>query len=63
LTVPPKCRRPAQDQRRETNLPSQRDAAPRATELLASEAMQRLLDDMSKRYSDRIIIFDSPHCC
>jgi Mrp family chromosome partitioning ATPase len=22
--------------------------------------MQRLLDDMSKRYSDRIIIFDSP---
>jgi protein-tyrosine kinase len=33
---------------------------PRATELLASEAMQRLLDDMSKRYSDRIIIFDSP---
>jgi protein-tyrosine kinase len=33
---------------------------PRATELLASEAMQRLLDEMSKRYSDRIIIFDSP---
>ncbi len=32
----------------------------RATELLASEAMRRLLDDMSKRYSDRIIIFDSP---
>jgi len=33
---------------------------PRATELLASKAMQRLLDEMSKRYSDRIIIFDSP---
>lgn len=33
---------------------------PRATELLASEAMQQLLDDMSKRYSNRIIIFDSP---
>lgn len=33
---------------------------PRATELLASDAMVRLLDDMSNRYSDRIIIFDSP---
>ncbi|UCV01920.1 XrtA-associated tyrosine autokinase [Dechloromonas denitrificans] len=33
---------------------------PRATELLASDAMVRLLDDMSSRYSDRIIIFDSP---
>ena len=33
---------------------------PRATELLASDAMIRLLDDMSTRYSDRIIIFDSP---
>lgn len=32
----------------------------RATELLASDAMIRLLDDMSGRYSDRIIIFDSP---
>ena len=32
----------------------------RATELLASDAMIRLLDDMSSRYSDRIIIFDSP---
>jgi Mrp family chromosome partitioning ATPase len=29
----------------------------RATELLASEAMLRLLDDMSKRYSDRIIYY------
>ncbi len=33
---------------------------PRATELLASDAMVRLLDDMARRYSDRIIIFDSP---
>jgi len=33
---------------------------PRATELLASDALRRLLDDMSERYSDRIIIFDSP---
>ncbi len=33
---------------------------PRATELLASDAMARLLEDMSNRYSDRIIIFDSP---
>ena len=33
---------------------------PRATELLASDAMIRLLEDMASRYSDRIIIFDSP---
>jgi exopolysaccharide/PEP-CTERM locus tyrosine autokinase len=32
----------------------------RATELLASEAMIRLLDDLATRYPDRIIIFDSP---
>ena len=32
----------------------------RATELLASDAMTHLIEDMSKRYSDRIIIFDSP---
>ena len=32
----------------------------RATELLASDAMRQLLDDMAQRYSDRIIIFDSP---
>lgn len=31
-----------------------------ATELLASESMGRLLDEMSQRYPDRIIIFDSP---
>ncbi|MBC7394753.1 MAG: tyrosine-protein kinase family protein [Variovorax sp.] len=33
---------------------------PRATEMLASEAMRQLLDDMAKRYPDRIIVFDSP---
>lgn len=33
---------------------------PRATELLASDAMVRLLEDMAARYPDRIIIFDSP---
>lgn len=33
---------------------------PRATELLASDAMIRLLNDMASRYSDRIIVFDSP---
>lgn len=33
---------------------------PRATELLASDAMVRLLNQMAKRYADRIIIFDSP---
>ena len=35
-------------------------AHPRATELLASDAMVRLLSQLAKRYSDRIIIFDSP---
>lgn len=35
-------------------------AHPRATELLASDAMIRLLNDMASRYSDRIIVFDSP---
>ncbi|MEO8409490.1 MAG: XrtA-associated tyrosine autokinase [Propionivibrio sp.] len=35
-------------------------AHPRATELLASESMVRLLEEMASRYSDRIIIFDSP---
>jgi len=33
---------------------------PKATELLASDAMKALLDDMATRYPDRIIIFDSP---
>lgn len=32
----------------------------RATEMLASDAMTRLVEDLGKRYSDRIIIFDSP---
>lgn len=32
----------------------------RATELLASDAMSQLLEDMANRYPDRIIIFDSP---
>ena len=31
-----------------------------ASELLASEAMARLLDEISNRYPDRIIVFDSP---
>jgi protein-tyrosine kinase len=33
---------------------------PRATELLASEAMIRLVAEMAQRYPDRLIIFDSP---
>lgn len=33
---------------------------PRATELLASDAMAHLLAEMSGRYADRIIVFDSP---
>lgn len=32
----------------------------RATELLASEAMMRLLDEMASRYADRILVFDAP---
>lgn len=32
----------------------------RNTELLASQAMGDLLDDMAERYPDRIIVFDSP---
>lgn len=31
-----------------------------STELLASVAMRRLVEEMGQRYSDRIIIFDSP---
>lgn len=31
-----------------------------ATELLASQAMSALLDEISNRYADRIVIFDSP---
>jgi protein-tyrosine kinase len=33
---------------------------PHATELLASEAMADLLEELATRYSDRIVIFDSP---
>jgi exopolysaccharide/PEP-CTERM locus tyrosine autokinase len=32
----------------------------RATELLASASMSRLIEEMARRYPDRIIIFDSP---
>jgi protein-tyrosine kinase len=36
--------------------------APRgqATELLSSQAMNRLLEDMAARYTDRILVFDAP---
>jgi len=33
---------------------------PNATELLASMTMQQLLEDISSRYADRIVIFDAP---
>ena len=33
---------------------------PRATELLASTMMTDLLQEMARRYSDRILVFDSP---
>lgn len=42
-----------------TILPSGK-ANGRATELLASDAMDRLLDELATRYSDRIIVFDAP---
>lgn len=32
----------------------------RATELIASDAMNRLLEEMATRYAERIIVFDSP---
>jgi receptor protein-tyrosine kinase len=32
----------------------------RATELLSSEAMARLIDEMSSRYPDRIVLWDAP---
>ncbi|WP_018141246.1 XrtA-associated tyrosine autokinase [Thioalkalivibrio sp. ALJ7] len=32
----------------------------RSTEILASDAMMRLIDDLHERYDDRIILFDSP---
>ena len=33
---------------------------PRATELLASDAMTDLIEDLGRRYADRMVIFDSP---
>ena len=33
---------------------------PQATELLASERMSRIIDELATRYSDRIIVLDSP---
>lgn len=33
---------------------------PHATELLASDAMAKLLEELAQRYHDRIILFDSP---
>lgn len=33
---------------------------PRATELLAGAGMNRLLDELATRYSDRIVVFDAP---
>jgi protein-tyrosine kinase len=33
---------------------------PQSTELLASEKMAMLVQDLSQRYSDRIVLFDSP---
>lgn len=33
---------------------------PRATELLASEAMSRLVRELAERYPDRVVIFDTP---
>jgi exopolysaccharide/PEP-CTERM locus tyrosine autokinase len=35
-------------------------STPRATELLASQTMSHLLDEIASRYPDRIVIFDSP---
>ena len=35
-------------------------ANPHATELLASQSMNRLLGDIAQRYRERIVIFDSP---
>lgn len=35
-------------------------AQSRATELLASDAMVRLLEELASRYADRILVFDAP---
>jgi protein-tyrosine kinase len=42
-----------------TLLPAGRASA-NSTELLASAAIERLMDDLASRFEDRIIIFDSP---
>jgi protein-tyrosine kinase len=42
-----------------TILPAGR-AHRRATELLASETMERLIEDLALRYPDRIVVFDAP---
>ena len=42
-----------------TILPSG-NSHPHATELLASASMAKLLEDLSARYADRLIVFDSP---
>lgn len=34
--------------------------SPKSTELLASAAMERLLDELASKYADRIIVFDAP---
>ena len=36
------------------------NAHERSNELLASDAMQRLMLELSQRYPDRVIVFDSP---
>ena len=55
-------RRHAQDQRPETDLAARGLAAGVAntTELLASGAMESLLNELAQTYSDRIIVFDAP---
>jgi protein-tyrosine kinase len=35
-------------------------ASLKSTELLASDAMERLLDELAAKYADRIIVFDAP---
>jgi protein-tyrosine kinase len=35
-------------------------ASSRSTELLASDAMDRLLEDLASKYADRVVIFDTP---
>lgn len=42
-----------------TVLPAGRPSA-RSTELLASDAMERLLEELATKYNDRIIVFDAP---